>query len=130
MDALTIPYVDDGTMRKRQQTKERFRRYYEAHREEFKEKNKKAYAERKAKGFTEEEVQKRRADNRRSYHRRRGDAVRAELEAMRETADPSRIAVLDDILADNAYSQWGKEVLNVVAFIVKQKRSGEEKTNG
>lgn len=129
MDASAIPYVDDGTMAKRRQTQDRFRRYYEAHREEFKEKNKKAYAERKAKGFSEEEVLKRRADNRKSYHRRRGATLREELEALKETADPSRVAVLEELLADNTFSQWGKDVLNVVAFIVKKKETGEGKTN-
>lgn len=129
MDATAIKYVDDGGMTKTKGNRERFRRYYEKHRDEFKEKNKQKYAEKKAKGFTEEEIAKRRADNRRSYHRRRGLEIAKMLETMKETADPSRIAVLDELLADNAYSQWGKEVLDVVAFIVKKKETGEGKTN-
>ena len=129
MDATAIVYVDDGTMARRRGSRERFRRYYEAHRDEFRERNKKKYAEKKEKGFSEEEVVKRREDNRRSYHRRRGETIRTQLEQMKETADPSRIAVLDELIADNAYSQWGKEVLDVVAFIVKKKESGEGKTN-
>lgn len=129
MDATKIVYVDDGTMAGRRASRERFKRYYEAHKDEFRERNKKKYAEKKEKGFTEDEVKKRREDNRKSYHRRRGEAIRTQLEQMRETADPERVAVLDDLLADNAYSQWGKEVLDVVAFIVKKKETGEGKTN-
>ena len=129
MDATAIPYVDDGGMTKTKGNRERFRRYYEKHRDEFKEKNKQKYAEKKAKGWSEEEIAKRRADNRRSYHRRRGAEIATMLETMKATADPSRIAVLDELLADNAYSQWGKEVLDVVAFIVKKKETGEVKTN-
>ena len=129
MDATQIVYVDDGTMAERKGSRERFKRYYEAHKDEFRERNKKKYAEKKAKGFTEEEVKKRREDNRRSYARRRGETIRTMLEALRESADPSRVAVVDELLADNAYSQWGKEVLDVVAFIVKKKETGEGKTN-
>jgi hypothetical protein len=129
MDATAIVYVDDGTMAGRRSSRERFKRYYEAHKDEFRERNKQKYAEKKAKGFTEDEVKKRREDNRKSYHRRRGEAIKTQLEEMKETADPSRIAVLDELIADNAYSQWGKEVLDVVAFIVKKKETGEVKTN-
>jgi len=108
-------------MAKKQSDKERFRRYYEAHRDEFREKNKQKYAEKKAEGWSEEEIERRRSDNRRSYHRRRGGGIAKKLEEMKLTADPARVGVLDELLADNAYSQWGKEVLDVVAFVVRKK---------
>lgn len=128
MDPLTIVYVDDGSLKTKKATRERFKRYYEAHKDEFKEKNRQRYAEKKKEGWSEEEIARRRDDNRRSYYRRRETILRKTLETLKEKADPSRVCILDELLADNNFSHWGKEVLDVVAFIVSKKNE-EGKAN-
>lgn len=128
MEMPFTAYAED--IREKRDNRERFRRYYESHREEFREKNKQRYQAKKEQGIGEEELEKRRADNRRSYYRRREREIRAQLEAMRQTTDASRMAILDELIADNAFSQWGKDVLDVVAFILRKKETSSEEING
>lgn len=126
---MEIP-IDATELREKRDNRERFRKYYETHREEFRVKNKQRYQAKKEQGLGEAELEKRRADNRRSYYRRREKEIRAQLEAMREGADESRRVILDELIADNAYSQWGKEVLDVVAFILKKREPSSVEING
>jgi len=127
MDALRIPYVESPESRRRKEqmalARERSRRYYEAHRDALHQKNAEKYAKKKEEGWTPEEVARRRRDNRLSYYRRKEASIKAGLEALKEGADPARVAIVDELIADNNFSQWGKEVLDVVAFIVRGKTS-------
>lgn len=125
MDPLSIRYVDDGKMDEKKKGRERYRRYYEANRDVFRERNKRIYAEKKERGITEEEREVGRAQNRRSYHRRKAREVDGTLEGLRSVADPSRVALLDELTG----LALSKEMLDVVAFIVKKKNSPLSKAN-
>lgn len=129
MDPTTIVYVEDRAMETRRRNRERFRQYYDAHREEFKQKNKEAYARRKEAGFSEEEIAKRNDYNRRQYYIRKKNEVKKTLESLRETADPSRVAVLDELLAEDQYGDFTRETIDVIAFVVKKKDSSPSQAN-
>ena len=98
----------------------RYRKYYEANKEKMREYNRKRYEEKKG-NFTEEEIAKRRQANRRSYYKKRDLTIQQQLEAMKKEGREDRMALVDEILADNDYAHWGKETLKVVAFLVGKK---------
>ena len=100
----------------------RYKKYYEANKDKMREYNRKRYEEKKG-TFTEEEIAKRRQSNRRSYYKKRDLTIQGELEALKTTAREDRIALLNEILADNDYAHWGKETLKVVAFLVGKKET-------
>ena len=101
--------------------REQYRQYYAQHRDEFRERSRQRYHAKKETGLSEGELERRRADNRRSYHRRRGLTMREKLEGLKATADETRLPLLQELIDDNNYANWSPQTFEVVAFLVQKK---------
>ena len=106
------------------ENRNRFKAYYERNKERLREYNRQKYAAKKTE-LTKEEIESRRLRNRRSYYKKRDGTIQQQLEAMRENGREDRRVLIDELLADNQYAQWGKETLRVVAFLVGNKEPKE-----
>jgi hypothetical protein len=111
----------DEKRKKREQS----RQYYAQNRDQLRERNRQRYHAKKETGLSEGELERRRADNRRSYHRRRDGLVLAKLEELKATADESRLPLLQELIDEKNYANWSPQTLEVVAFLVAKKHRAE-----
>lgn len=129
MDSVNIPFDSHKIdLDKKKKNRERFKEYYSKNKEKFLHRNKENYEKRKE-GLTEEELKRRRADNIRSYYHRKELKVRNELLELKEKAREDRQCLIDEILSDNDYSNFGKETLYVIALLTKKKETEISNTN-
>jgi hypothetical protein len=110
------------------ENRNRFKAYYERNKDRLREYNRQKYAAKKTE-LTKEEIESRRLRNRRSYYKKRDGTIQQQLESLRDNAREDRRVLIEELLADNQYAQWGTQTMKVVAFLVGKKETSESITD-
>ena len=122
MDSVNIPFDSHkADLDKKIKNRQRFNAYYEKNKEKFSQKNREQYLKKKEAGFSNDEIKFRKANNRRHYWEAKQKSILNQLLQMKETADEDRRVLIDEIIADNDYSNFRKETLAVLALLMKKK---------